>query len=168
MAQEAMDEVRREEMRAEPGAVKTALGSNDRKLLKSLTWGMRRNPKGWSKKQTSAMHWLQHSRLKSARAWRLKMALREVYARAVASNDEGQARADLKDWLSWAQRCKLEPFKKLAKTISQRLDAVVRGMLDNRSNFNRAKSILTVYNRDLPATRRFSTPDTAPSFGPTR
>jgi transposase len=134
MAQEAMDEVRREEMRTEAGAVKTALGSNDRKLLKSLTWGMRRNPKSWSKKQTSAMHWLQHARLKSTRAWRLKMALREVYARAVASNDEGQARADLKDWLSWAQRCKLEPFKRLAKTIGQRLDGVVRGMLDNRSN----------------------------------
>ena len=28
-----------------------------------------------------------HSSLKSARAWRLKMALREVCARAAASND---------------------------------------------------------------------------------
>lgn len=43
-------------------------------------WGMRKNPKGWSAKQTSAMHWLQHCNLRSARAWRLKQALREVYA----------------------------------------------------------------------------------------
>ena len=80
MANEAMDEVRRQEMKQEPQALKQALGGNDRKLLKSLTWGMRRNPQGWSAKQTNAMHWLQHSSLKSARAWRLKMALRTVYA----------------------------------------------------------------------------------------
>lgn len=43
-------------------------------------WGMRKNPKGWSAKQTSAMRWLQHCNLRSARAWRLKQALREVYA----------------------------------------------------------------------------------------
>jgi transposase len=80
------------------------------------------------------MHWLQHSGLKSARAWRLKMALREVYAQAAASNDPQFAKADLTAWLSWARRSRLESCKKLAKTINERLDAVVRGMIDNRSN----------------------------------
>ena len=42
---------------------------------------MRKNPAGWTAAQTTAMHWLQRSALKSARAWRLRMALREVYAR---------------------------------------------------------------------------------------
>ena len=37
-------------------------------------------------------------------------------------------------WLSWARRCRFDPFKKLAKTISERADAVVRGRTDNRSN----------------------------------
>jgi transposase len=134
MANEAMDEVRREETRTQPQSIKTALGDNDRKLLKSLAWGMRRNPDGWSKKQINAMHWLQHSTLKSARAWRLKMALRTVYANAVKHNDEAKAQSELKAWLSWATRCRLEPFKKLAVTLKQRIDAVVRGMLDNRSN----------------------------------
>lgn len=32
------------------------------------------------------MHWLQRSNLKSARAWRLKQGLREVYRGAVAAN----------------------------------------------------------------------------------
>ena len=113
MANEAMDEVRREETRTEPQSIKTALGDNDRKLLKSLAWGMRRNPDGWSLKQTNAMHWLQHSSLKSARAWRLKMALRTVYANAAKHNDETMARAELSSWLSWATRCRLGPFKKL-------------------------------------------------------
>ncbi len=131
---EAMDEVRREETRTQPQSIKAALGTNERKLLKSLAWGMRRNPDGWSSKQTHAMHWLQHSTLKSARAWRLKMALRTVYANATQHNDEDLARAELSSWLSWATRCRLEPFKKLALTLKQRLDGVVRGMLDNRSN----------------------------------
>lgn len=134
MANEAMDEVRREETRTQPQSIKAALGNNDRKLLKSLAWGMRRNPDGWSTKQTNAMHWLQHSALKSARAWRLKMALRTVYANAVKHNDEAMAKAELTNWLSWATRCRLEPFKKLAASLKQRFDGVVRGMLDNRSN----------------------------------
>jgi len=134
MANEAMDGVRRQEMSTQPQAVKEALGDNDRKLLKSLTWGMRRNPGDWSARQTNAMHWLQRSTLKSARAWRLKMALRAVYANAAAGNDREQASKELKDWLSWARRSRLEPFRKLAKTLSERFDAVVRGMLDGRSN----------------------------------
>ena len=134
MANEAMDGVRRQEMSTQPQSIKDALGDNDRKLLKSLTWGMRRNPQGWSVKQTNAMHWLQHSTLKSARAWRLKMALRAVYAKATQENSAEQAKADLLGWVSWARRSRLEPFKKLASTLKQRLDGVVRGMLDNRSN----------------------------------
>jgi len=134
MANEAMDGVRRQEMSTQPQAVKQALGDNDRKLLKSLTWAMRRNPKGWSDKQWDTMHWLQRSTLKSARAWRLKMALRAVYAKAVQDNNAEQSTADLAGWISWARRSRLEPFKKLASTLKQRLAGVVRGMLDNRSN----------------------------------
>jgi transposase len=134
LANEAMDAVRREEMRARPAAVREALGGTDRKVLKGLMWGMRKNPVGWSPKQTEAMHWLQRSNLKSARAWRLKQALREVYAKALAANREDEARSALRSWLSWARRCRLEPFKRLAKTLAERFDGVVRGMLDGRSN----------------------------------
>ena len=134
MANEAMDLVRRAEMRDDAEAVRSALGTHDRKTLKQLMWGMRRNPSGWSRPQLNAMHWLQQSTLKSARAWRLKMALREVYAAARAHNNPDQASADLRSWLSWARRCRLEPFKKLATTIKERFDAVVRGMVDHRSN----------------------------------
>ena len=134
MANEAMDQVRRTEMSEDANAVRSALGGNDRKTLKQLMWGMRRNPSGWSARQTDAMHWLQHSTLKSARAWRLKMALREVYGQARAQNSAEQAGTELRAWLSWARRCRLEPFKKLATTLKDRFDAVVRGMLDHRSN----------------------------------
>lgn len=134
LANEAMDEVRRQEMASEPQAVQAALGGVSRKTLKGLMWGMRKNPDGWSDKQTTTMHWLQHSKLKSARAWRLKQALREVYAQAVSSNDQARAMELLKAWLSWASRSRLEPFKRLARTITERFDGVIRGMLDGRSN----------------------------------
>lgn len=134
MAIQAMDDVRREELRSEPQAVATALLGADPQTRRNLQWGMRKNPTGWTVAQTGAMHWLQRSTLKSARAWRLRMALREVYARARQHNSTEQAGVDLAAWTSWARRCRLEPFKKLAATIKERFDAVIRGMLDHRSN----------------------------------
>jgi len=134
MGIEAMDDVRRQELRAEPEEVAAALMGADPKTRRNLLWGMRKNPSGWNAGQTDAMHWLQRSTLKSARAWQLRMALREVYARARQHNTTEQAALDLRAWISWARRCRLEPFKKLATTIKDRFDAVVRGMLDHRSN----------------------------------
>ena len=134
LGNEAMDEVRRQEMRSETVKVRKALGSTDKKLLNSLLWGMRKKPEEWNAKQVNAMHWLQHSKLKSARAWRLKQALREVYAVARQSNCAEAAKTALRAWLSWAKRSRFDSFKRLAKTLSERFDAVVRGMLDGRSN----------------------------------
>ena len=134
MANEAMDAVRRQEMSASAQQVREALGGGVPKAVRQLMWAMRRNPHRWSGHQVQAMHWLQRSTLKSARAWQLKMALREVYAQARIHNSAEQASADLRAWLSWARRCRLEPFKKLATTLRERLAAVVRGMLDHRSN----------------------------------
>lgn len=78
MAMEAMDEVRRQEMADEAHPVRAALGERRPRVLRQLMWAMRRNPATWSRRPIDAMHWLQRSTPKSARAWRLKMALREV------------------------------------------------------------------------------------------
>lgn len=133
LANAAMDAVRRDEMQARPAEVRAALGS-DKATRKALLWSMRKNPTDWSRKQTNAMHCLQHSNLQSARAWRLKQALREVYAQGVEANCEQQAQAALLRWISWARRCRLAPFKRLASTLTAHLPGVVRGMLDGRSN----------------------------------
>ena len=111
-----------------------ALLGADPRTRRNLLWGMRKNPSGWTMAQTNAMYWLQRSVLKSARAWRRRMALREVYARARAHNCVGQAAHELSAWTRWARRCRLEPFQKLAATMNERFDAVVRGVLDHRSN----------------------------------
>ncbi len=134
LANAAMDEVRREEMRTSAAAIREAVGAPDKKTLRQLLWGMRKNPAGWTRAQCDAMHWLQHSTLKSARAWRLKQALRLVYSEAGASNSEAIAQGALMKWMSWARRSRLEPFKRLAATLKEHLGGVVRGMLDGRSN----------------------------------
>lgn len=133
MGLSAMDEVRRQEAREDGPHMRDQLGGGAT-VVRDLMWTMRRNSATWNKKQIYAMHWLQRSNLKSARAWRLKQALQQIYWQAAKSGDEAQATALLKRWISWARRCRLEPFKKLAGTLRDRLPAVVRGMLANRSN----------------------------------
>ena len=61
----------------------------------------------------------------------LERSILRVGARGLETE---QAAGDLGRWLSWARRCRLDPFKKLAATIKDKFDAVVRGMLDHRSN----------------------------------
>jgi transposase len=134
LANEAMDEVRSVEWKTDSARVQAELGALDSKERRSILWGMRRNPSSWSRLQINAMHWLQRANLKSARAWRLKMALREVFAHARTHNDASLAAGDLKGWISWARRSRLDSFKRLATTLRTHFDAVVRGMLDNRSN----------------------------------
>lgn len=134
LAGEAMDEVRKTEWTTERERVEHELGGLTPKERRSMLWAMRRNPSGWTKKQLNAMYRLQRASLKTARAWRLKMALRQVFAQAREHNDAKAAEAELKSWLSWACRSRLEPFKRLATTLRTHFDAVVRGMLDHRSN----------------------------------
>ena len=111
-----------------------APGELDTKERRALLWAMRRNPASWSGPQTTAMHWLQRANLKSARTWRLKMGLRQVYGHAREHNDAQIAAADLKRWIGWARRSQLDAFKRLGKTLRTHFEAVARGMLEHRSN----------------------------------
>jgi transposase len=131
LANEAMDAVRRAEMPDQPRVVRAALGT-ERKTVRNLMWAMRKDHSGWNNNQL--MYLLQRSNLKSARAWRLKETLRGTYTQALNSNCATHAETALQSWISWARRSRLEPFKKLARTLKERLSGVVRGMLDGRSN----------------------------------
>ncbi|HSV86794.1 MAG TPA: transposase, partial [Levilinea sp.] len=65
LAGEALDKVRRAEAKNEPE-------------LKGLCWATRNSAENWRGEQIQAMHWLQRSGLKTARAWRLKEQLRDI------------------------------------------------------------------------------------------
>jgi transposase len=57
---------------------------------------------------------LQRTNLQSPRAWRLKVALAQVYEAAAKIHSEAVACRGHERWIAWAIRSRLEPFKRLA------------------------------------------------------
>lgn len=109
MANTALDQVRRAEVKDVPD-------------LKGIRWGTLKDASHWTAHQLADMHWLQHSGLQTARAWRLKQRLRDIFATYRHANSAGRA---LKAWISWARRCRLGPFKRLGATIRDHLDGML-------------------------------------------
>jgi transposase len=105
LAHTALDQVRRAEVKDEPD-------------LKGIRWGTLKDHRRWTYHQIVDMHWLQHSNLKTARAWRLKERLRDIFASVRGAAD---AEPLLKAWISWARRCRLAPFKRLGATVKANL-----------------------------------------------
>ena len=69
------------------------------------------------------MDWLPHTRLKTARVWRLKEALRDIYG---ARGDAQHSAQALKGWRHWAQRSRLPAFGDLAKTVKQHWAGILK------------------------------------------
>jgi transposase len=134
MANDALNEVRKAELRVNGREVRQTLGADRKKDIKALYWAVQKDPAKWNEKQMNIMYFLQRSNLKTARAWRLKEALRDTYRTAVQTNSAEKAESMLKGWISWARRSRLEPFKKVATSLKEKLPAIIRGMLDGRSN----------------------------------
>jgi transposase len=105
----ALDEVRRAEVKVEPD-------------LKGSRWGLLKRASGWTRDQITQMHWLQRSGLKTARAWRLKEALRRLYE---ARPDAQTAAALLDRWICWARRSRLPAFKRLGATLRTHREGIV-------------------------------------------
>ena len=118
LAGKALDQVRRAECKSQPD-------------LKGTRWALLKSAEKWNREQIDTMHWLQRSSLKSARAWRLKESLRDVFR---DRPEVDIARHRLQRWISWARRCRLEPFKRLARTLTEHLDGIVRHFVSGLSN----------------------------------
>ncbi len=134
LANAAMDEVRREEMRSSAVAVREAVGADSKKTLRQLLWGMRKDPASWTRAQFEAMHWLQRSNLKSARAWRLKQALRLVYREARCEQQRRDRPRGVDEVGELGPTLAAGALQATGATMKEHLGGVVRGMLDGRSN----------------------------------
>ena len=118
LANEALEEVRRAEVKEESD-------------LKGIRWGTLKDASDWNEGQLEMMHWLQRSGLKTARAWRMKERLREVLREARAGIDPIQP---LQQWVSWARRSRLSPFKRLGATIRDHMDGIINSYKHQMSN----------------------------------
>ena len=118
LANEALQQVRRAEVKEVPD-------------LKGSRWALLKDAKGWTMNQITLMHHLQRSTLKTARAWRLKEALRDIFATATNAAD---AQTRLTAWVGWARRSRLPAFKRLGATIRDHLEGVVEHFRTGLSN----------------------------------
>lgn len=109
LANAALDQVRRAEVKDVPD-------------LKGVRWGTLKDASHWTPHQLTDMHWLQHSGLQTARAWRLKERLRDIFATYRRAHSAGPA---LKAWISWARRCRLTPFKRLGATLRDHIEGIL-------------------------------------------
>ncbi len=94
------------------------------------------NPENMSEEKWDNFEPLRNSTLKTARAWVLRemaMSLWDYKSRA------GAIKA-WKRWLSWAQRCRLEPIKVVARTVKEHLWGIVNAIVLNANN-GRAEGI---------------------------
>ena len=110
MANKAVDAVRREEAASEH-------------WLKKTRWCWLKGKDKWTLKEQAKMDWLPKTRLKTARAWRIKEALRDIYALKAGVQESARA---LGKWLRWAERSRLHPMAALAKTIRAHWPGIVK------------------------------------------
>ena len=110
---EAVDKVRCQEHRA-------LLGADDDRLSGTKYMWLR----GWEtvpQTQRAAFDELKGQKLKTSRAWALKETFRDFWA----CETEAEGREFFARWYGWAIRCRLEPIKKVARTLKRRLDNIV-------------------------------------------
>ena len=128
-ATKALDEVRRG-LAAE---LRRGGRAEEASTIKDTRWALLKNPDSLTLDQRSTLAGIQATNGPLYRAYLLKEQLRAVFQ----ARDLASARRLLIGWLAWAQRCRLDPFVKLAKTITKYqhliLNAVEHGLSNARS-----------------------------------
>jgi transposase len=114
MAQDAVDQVRREQVRL-------LAGTDDAKILKKTRWALLKNPWNLSAVEKSKLVDVQRDNRPLYRAYLLK----ETLANILAGGPVNVARDRLQAWTSWAARSRLPPFKKLSATIRDHIEGVL-------------------------------------------
>ncbi len=117
MVNEAVDEVRKEEQKQAP----------ELKRTKYLWLKNETNLKNEQKEELN--HHLKDSHLKTGRAYRLKLAMQELWSKPHLLAD-----VYLREWVGWAKRSQLEPMVELAKTIKRHEEGILRWFHSRMTN----------------------------------
>lgn len=113
---DGVDKVRRQEHR-------NLLRAGD-VTLKGSKYQWLRNPHNMSKDQASHFAVLRDSNLKTARAWAMKEMAMDIWR----YRTQGWAVKAWQRWFIWAQRCRLEPMKKVAATLKAHLWGILNAI----------------------------------------
>jgi transposase len=97
--------------------------------LKGARFALWKNPGNLTERQQLKLARVQQLNQRVYRAYLLSQQLRQIYRVPLE-----EAIVLLDAWLAWARRCRLKPFVKLARTISEQrsgIDAAIRHGLSN-------------------------------------
>ncbi len=126
LATDALDDVRRELWNEARRAGDTA-GAH---WLKGARWALWKRPERLSARQQAKLATIAQMNKRLYRAYLLKEQLRVVFQLP----DSTEAIALLDAWLSWARRCRIASFVKLAKTIREHYAGIVATLTHRLSN----------------------------------
>lgn len=115
---DALSQVRAEEANLYPG------------LMKGSRYVFLKNPENLTENQKETLISLCSIRLRTARAYGIKLALQEVYS--APTREEAEAR--LKSWYSWAIRSQIEQVKSVAGTVKNHWDGILSWFDSHLSN----------------------------------
>ena len=105
-------------------------------LLKGTRYDWLTNPENMSEEQWDNFEPLKNSTLKTARAW----AIRQMAMSLWSYKSRAWAIKAWKRWLCWAQRCRLEPIKEVARTVKEHLWGIINAIVLEANN-GRAEGI---------------------------
>jgi transposase len=129
-AMDALDEVRRHtwnEVRVHRGPNKPAIGEGKR--VWDAKWALWKNPDRHSDAERGRLAYIAATHPRLHRAWALKEGLRTVFA---LSGPAGIAALDR--WLSWARRCRIPSFVKVAKRVADYRTEIVATLTHRLTN----------------------------------
>jgi transposase len=125
LATDALDEIRREVWNQARQAGQTALARD----LKGARFALWKNPEKLTDRQAAKLSDIQRTNARLYRAYLLKEQLRQIY-RLPADH----AIELLERWIAWARRCRLKPFVKLARTITDQQAGITAAIRHGLSN----------------------------------
>jgi transposase len=128
LAHDALDEVRRAEVRA-------AL-ADDKEALKKTRWALHKNPWNLVGFEHQKLADLQRANGPIYRAYLLKESLLAVLDRRQVH----VARAKLEQWIDWARRSRLPAFARLSKTIARHREGIL-AYVQTRANNGRVEGL---------------------------
>jgi len=114
LAGDALDKVRRQ-------VVRELSGTDLAKAVKQSRWPLLKNAEDTKEKDGRKLSEIERDYKPLYRAYLLKEMLRKVLSR----KQPWRARRELRAWIGWAARSRLEPYKKLGRTIRKHFEGIM-------------------------------------------
>jgi len=122
LAHDALDTLRRQQWRA--------ADQGDKDAIKGTRFALQKNPWNLTQREHEKISNVQRSNKSLYRGYLLKETLCDILDR----HQVNVARDKLDDWLGWAARSRLPPFRKLARTIKNNAEGILAYVATGLSN----------------------------------